>query len=108
MPLRVVRRLSRPEVDPDRAELRGVRCLRRTAEDIRAPGDLEVHESRRDDRRLELCLQQSAGDSPLPEVDVALRAVADRLLDEDVADLQSASRFEHARHFAEARELVGK
>ena len=87
MPLRFVARLPRPEVDADRAELRGVRCLRRAAEDVCAPSDLELNEACRDDRRLELCLQQSAGDSPFPEVDVALRAVTNGLLDENVADL---------------------
>jgi hypothetical protein len=87
MPLRLVARLPRPEVDANRTELRRIRCLRRAAEDVRAPRDLEVHESRSDDRRLELCFQQSAGDSALPEVDVALRAVTDGLLDQNVADL---------------------
>ena len=87
MPLRLVRRLPRPEVDTDRAELGGVRCLRGAAEHIGTPGDLEAHESRGDDRRLELCLQQSAGNSAFPELNVALRTVTDRPLDENVADL---------------------
>jgi hypothetical protein len=86
-PFVLSRRLSCAEVDAQRSELRGARCLRRTCEDVRAPRDLELDEPGSDDRRLELCFQQSAGDSALPQVDVALPAIADRLLHEDVADL---------------------
>ena len=48
------------------------RLLRRSREHIRAPCDFEALEPGRFDRRLKLCLQQSAGDSALPEVDIAL------------------------------------
>ena len=83
--------LARPEVDADRAKLRGTRRLRRSAEDVSAPRDGEIHESRCDDRRMQLCLQQSAGDSALPEVDVALRTFGHWFLDKDVTDLEPAA-----------------
>src|SRR5919201_790 len=67
--------LPRAEVDADRAELGSARGLRSATEDVGTPGDLEVHEAGCHDRGLELCLQQSAGASTLPEVDVSLRSL---------------------------------
>ena len=70
-PFLVIGSLSRTEVDPDRTELGGARRLRSAAEDIGAPGDLESHEPRGHDRGVQLCFQQSTGDSALPEIDVS-------------------------------------
>lgn len=70
-PLRLGACLPRFEVDPLGAELRRAPGLRSAREHVRAPRDLEVDEPGGDDRRLKLRLQQSAGDSPLPEIDVA-------------------------------------
>ena len=53
--------------------------LWRAVEDGSAPGDLEVAEARLGDHRSELCFQQSAGHSALPQVDVALGAIGDRV-----------------------------
>jgi len=107
MPLPLVARLPRPEVDADRAELRGVRRLRRAAEHVRTPGDLEVHESRGDDRRLELCFQQSAGDSTRPQIDVTQSAVRERLADDNVGDLDTAARLEHTGDFGHGAFFLG-
>ena len=85
-------RLGCSEVDAKRPELCGARLLRCTREHIGTPGDLESLEARRFDCRLELCFQQSAGDSALPEIDVALGGVGHGLLHEDVADLKAAAR----------------
>lgn len=107
-PLKFVTGFARAKIDPDGAELRRARRLRRSAEHVRAPRDLESHESSRHDRGVQLCLQQSAGDSALPEIDVSFRARRDGLLDEDVTDLKTAARLEYTRHFAKAGHLIGE
>ncbi|MEE9285928.1 MAG: hypothetical protein V3V35_09410, partial [Dehalococcoidia bacterium] len=60
--------LAGPEGDADGLERRGAGLLRRAAEDVGLPGDLEALKPRSLDDCLELCFQQSAGDSTLPEV----------------------------------------
>ena len=83
----------RPEIDAQRAEFSRTRCLRGVGINVHTRCDLESHKACSDDRRLELCLLQSAGDSALPQVNIALCFAADRLLDENVTDLQAAARF---------------
>lgn len=90
-PLRFIGGPSRPEVDAHCAELRGAPGLRGAREHVPSPRDLEPDEPGRDDRRAQLRFQQSTGDSPLPEINVALRALGDGLLHEDVGDLESAA-----------------
>lgn len=107
-PLALVPRFSCAEVDSERAELRGARGLRRASINLGAPGDLEIHEPRRDYSCLELCIQQSARDSTLPEIDVLLALFRHWFLNQDVADLKAAARLENTRHFLESGELVGK
>jgi hypothetical protein len=106
LPLVGTQRLPRSDVDPERAELRGARRLGRVRVDVDAIGDLESHEAGGDDRRPKLCLQQSAGDSALPQIDVAFRFVAEGLLHQDVAELQPPARLEHASHLLQPGELV--
>ena len=101
-------RLPCTEIDSHGAELRGARRLWRAGEDLGAPGDLEIDEPGRDNRCLKLCLQQSAGDSALPETDVSFATVRHGLLHEDVADLKATARLENACHFLESGKLVGK
>ncbi len=103
-----VTRLSCSEVDSQCAELRCARRLWRAGVYVSTPGDLEVDESGGDHCGLELCIQQSAGDSPLPEVDVSLALLRHGFLHEDVADLQAAGRLEHSRHLPQSGKLVGK
>ncbi len=81
------RSFLRAEVDPDRTKVSCARLLRCVGEDVGAPSDLESFESRRGDRRLELCFQQSAGDSPGPELDSLLGFLADRFVDENIGEL---------------------
>ena len=88
--------LPRSEVDSDGTEARRARLLRCVAENFLPPGNLETLEIRRDNRRLELCFQQSAGDSPGPEVDTLLGFLVHRLLHEDVGELQSSARLQHS------------
>lgn len=107
-PLSLVARLPCAEVDPQRAELRGARGLWCASINIAAPGDLEIHEPGCNDGRLELCIQQSAGDSTLPQVDVLLALLRYCFLHDDVADLKAATRLEHPRHFAQSGKLVGE
>jgi hypothetical protein len=87
---------ARLEVDPVGAELVGARCLGGAVEDGSLPCDLETLEPGSRDLGLELCFQQSAGDSAGPEVDVLLGSVRDLLLHHDVGDLQPAAGLEHA------------
>lgn len=107
-PFDLVARLSCAEIDSNGAELRGARRLWRAGEDLGAPGDLEIDEPRRDNRCLKLCIQQSAGDSALPEIDVSFAFVRNCFLHEDVANLKATARLEHARHFPQSGKLVGK
>ena len=107
-PLSLVMRLPCAEVDSHGAELRGARRLWRASVDVAAPGDLEIDEPGSDDRCVKLCLQQSAGDSTLPEIDVLFAFVRDCFLHEDVADLKATARLEHARHFLQSGKLIGK
>ena len=95
--------LARPgclEVDAERSEFGGARLLRRAREHIATPGDFKPFEAGRLDSHLELCFQQSAGDSALPEVDVALGRVGHRLFHENVAELKTAANAQHSMHFA--------
>ena len=107
-PFGLVARLSCAEIDSNGGELRGTRRLWRAGEDLGAPGDLEIHEPGRNDRCLKLCVQQSAGDSALPEIDVSFAFVRNCFLHEDVADLKATGWLEHARHFPQSGKLVGK
>jgi len=94
------------EVDAERSELCRAGLLRRSREHVGSPGDGEIREPGRENDRFELCFQQSAGDSVLPEIDVALGRVGHGLLDEDVADLEAAARSQNAMHLVKDLELV--
>jgi hypothetical protein len=58
--------LSCAEVHAERSERRGILVLRRAAEDIRSPRNLDLVETTFSEERDELCFQQSAGDSAGP------------------------------------------
>ena len=107
-PLGLVPRFSCAKIDAKRAKLRGTRGLRSSRVNLGAPRDLEIHEPRRNDRCFKLCVQQSAGDSTLPKVDVLLSLLGYCFLNQDVADLEATVRLENTRHFLESGELVGK
>ena len=76
-----------PEIDSESAKASRRGLLRSTGEDLVSPGDLEPLETGRFDYRLELCFQQSAGDSALPQIDILLGSVRHGFLHHDVADL---------------------
>jgi len=101
LPLLVVDGLARSEGDAERAELSGATRLLRTGVDIRARGDLEIDESGRGDGECYLSFQESTGNSTGPERDIRLGILGDRLLDQDVADLQAPAGPENACHFAQ-------
>ena len=52
------------------------------------------------------CLQQRAGNSPRPEVDLPSPLFADRVLDRDVGDLEPSARYEHPVELLEDSVLV--
>jgi hypothetical protein len=95
------------EIDTEGAKAGGRGLLRRAIEYFGPPGQLEVLETARDDNRFQLCFQQSAGDSALPQIDVPLGTIRYRLLHHDVADLYPPSRLQHPMHLLKNRNLVG-
>lgn len=107
-PLALVARLPCAEVDSQCPELCGARRLWRARVNVAAPGDLEIDKPGRNDRCLELCIQQSTGDSAFPEIDVLFAFLGHRFLHQDVADLKATARLEHPRHLAQSPKLVGK
>ena len=62
----LVRRLRSPEIDSLRAESCGAGFLRRAVEHVLSPRDLEAREAAGLYELLQLCLQQSTGDSTGP------------------------------------------
>lgn len=107
-PLGFIARFACAEVDSEGAELGGARGLRCASVNIGAPRNLEINEPGGYHRCFKLCVQQSARDSPLPQVDVLLALLRYCFLHEDVADLEAAAPLENSRHFLESGELVGK
>ena len=106
MPFLLMCRLARAEVDALCPEFCGTARLRRATEDVRLPGDLEVNESRRHDRGLQLCFQQSTSNSAGPQIDLLFRVLWHRLLHQDIPDLKATAGFEHASHLLQGREFV--
>jgi hypothetical protein len=93
-------RFARAEVDAQRAKGSSTGMLRCATEDISAPGDLKALKASHLDGCLQLCFQQSPGNSPRPEINMLSGRRGNRLLDQDVADLQAATRLEHPIHLA--------
>ena len=63
------------EINPQRPEVGCAGGLGGAVEYIRPPGDLEIGKTGGHDRSLELCFQQSAGNSTRPQFDIALGAL---------------------------------
>ncbi len=53
-----------------------------------------------------LCLQQSAGDSAGPQLDVVLRGLGHFFVNKDVGDLETAPGLQDAVHLSHYRDLV--
>lgn len=100
LPLFFVCRLARQERDAKRAEIGSAAGLFRTGVHIGVRFDFERDEPCGRNSQLDLSLQESAGNSTGPECDVVLRALRNRLLDHDVADLQPAAGLQHTSHLA--------
>jgi len=79
--------LARPKVHAQCAKVGGTAGLWCAGEDIGTPGDLEPNETGGHDRSLDLCIQQSAGNSASPEIYLAFRALGNWPLHQDIADL---------------------
>ena len=108
LPFLLARCLTRAKIDSKRAELRGTRSLRRISVHIHPRYDLEIYKPGSDDRRLQLCLDQSAGNSPLPQVYVTPRTISDVPLHDNVPELKPPARLQHTRHLLKACHLVGE
>ena len=98
--------LARTEVDALCPEFCGTARLRRAAEDVRLPGDLEVNESGGHDRGLQFCFQQSTGNSARPQIDLLFRILRHCLLHQDIPDLEATSGFEYASHLLQGHEFI--
>ena len=93
MPLLLICRLARVEVDALCPEFCRTARLRSATEDVRLPGDLEVNESRSHDRGLQFCFQQSTSNSARPQIDLLFRVLWHRLLHQDIPDLEATAGF---------------
>ena len=68
---------------------------------------LDIHQTDGFDDCPHLCFQQSAGNSTCPEVDLFLGCLRDRLLHDNVGDLEPAARLEDPSDLTEDRGLIG-
>jgi len=91
-PLLIIPRFTSPKVYAQCAKVGCAGRLGGAAEHVCSPGDLEIDKTGCYDRSLELCFQQSAGNSTCPQIDLAPGALRDWLLHQDVADLQPPLR----------------
>lgn len=80
--------------------------LRCTAKDVRAPGDLKTLGTSCLDYRLKPCFQQRPGNSTSPQIDMLLGGIGNRLLHEDIADLETTTRLEYSVHLRKHRQLI--
>jgi hypothetical protein len=106
IPLLLIYRLTRTEVDALCPEFCGTARLRSATEDVRLPGDLEVNEACSHDRGLQFCFQQSTSNSARPQIDLLFRVLWHRLLHQDIPDLEATCGCEHASHLLQGREFV--
>ena len=106
MPLLLMCRLARAEVDALCPEFCGTTRLRSATEDVCLPGDLEVNKSCSHDRGLQFCFQQSTSNSARPQIDLLFRVRWHRLLHQDIPDLEATRGFEYAGHLLQGREFV--
>jgi hypothetical protein len=106
-PLCVIDRFSRSEVDSQGAKVCCAGRLRRIIKDIGLPSDFEIDKTGGYDRSLELCFQQSAGNSARPQIDVTFGTLWNCFLDQDIADLQTTTRLEDPRHFLQGCGFIG-
>lgn len=83
---------------PQRAKFRRAARLRSAGEDVATPGDGKVNEPRAHHRALELCFQQSAGNSTSPEGDIFLAIIGNSGLNQNVAKLQPPTGHQHPGH----------
>ena len=93
MPLLLMCRLARAEVDTLCPEFCGAPRLRSATEDVRLPGDLEVNESRSHDCGLQFCFQQSTSNSARPQIDLLFRVLWHRLLEAELKATVVAAGF---------------
>ncbi len=88
------------------SKLACTRRLRCASENFSFPGDFKVGESCSDDRRFELCFQQSAGNSARPKINFPLCLLRHFAINHDVCNLQASTGAKHAKHFGQNFLLV--
>ena len=87
-------------------ELRGVGLMLAAREHVHLVGHHDIDESGEGQDLPPLCIQQSTGNSATPEVDVVFRLLGNLPMHEDVGNLNSPARLEHAVHLAKDGLLV--
>jgi len=105
--MRICSALYRGERDAPRIKLGGVRLVLRSREDIDLLAPADVYEPRVLQHPFPLCFQQSTGYSAAPEIDIVLRVLRDRLVDDDVSDLDPSAGFQHTVDLLHHHHLVG-
>jgi hypothetical protein len=80
------------EIHSKGAVLCGAARLHGATVDVSAPGDLNIDETRGYHCHFELSFQESTGNSTGPQIDLLPSAFGHRVLDQNVADLQSTTR----------------
>jgi hypothetical protein len=95
------------EIHPNDAVSLCGRFLARPRETIESPDGADIVESRRGKHLDELCLQQSAGDSTSPEIDVTERALGQHFPDDDVGDLRVSAGLQDTGDLRDCFVFVG-
>ena len=98
--------LSRAKVDALGSKVGGAGFLGCAAENLGPPRDLEIDEPGVLYQGLELCFQQSAGDSTSPQVDDLFGFLGNGYVYQDVPYLEASSGFEDAMHLSQGGRLV--
>ena len=80
-----------PEVDTDGTKLIRARCLWSSSENLSFPSDFKICETSSNDRRLQLCFQQSTRNSAGPKVDLSFCPLRNFSTYHDVCDLQPSA-----------------
>jgi hypothetical protein len=99
--------LERRDIHADDAVFQGGALFRRSRERIEAVRDADIGEPGGCECGLDLCLQQSAGNSTGPQIDIASGAIVERGAEHDVGELQASPRGNDTKHLSQRAVLIG-
>lgn len=98
-PFHLLPRLPRTEGDSVCAISERTRFLWCANVNIFLPDDLKIDKSDLANQLLQVCFQQSTGNSPCPEIDIHLRFRRHLFTYHDIGDLKTSTRPEYTQHF---------